>query len=41
MRFLGLILLAATGAFTGLVIVDNLSGGPETRCPCWTGRSPP
>ncbi|MEU0114644.1 hypothetical protein ABZ137_13150 [Streptomyces bobili] len=29
MRFLGLILLAATGAFTGLVIADNLSGGPE------------
>ncbi|MET9833297.1 hypothetical protein ABZ078_29225 [Streptomyces sp. NPDC006385] len=29
MLFLGLLLLAATGAFTGLVIADNLSGGPE------------
>ncbi|MFE7649586.1 hypothetical protein [Streptomyces phaeoluteigriseus] len=29
MRFLGLILLAAAGAFTGLVIADNLSGGPR------------
>jgi ABC-type transporter Mla subunit MlaD len=26
---LGLLLLAATGAFTGLLIADNLSGGPE------------
>lgn len=29
MLVLGLLLLAATGAFTGLVIADNLSGGPE------------
>lgn len=29
MRFLGLLLLAATGAFAGLAIADNLSGGPE------------
>lgn len=29
MLFLSLLLLAATGAFTGLVIADNLSGGPE------------
>ncbi|MER5213605.1 hypothetical protein ABT063_24295 [Streptomyces sp. NPDC002838] len=29
MIVLGLLLLAATGAFTGLVIADNLSGGPE------------
>jgi hypothetical protein len=29
MRFIGLLLLAATGAFTGLAIGDNLSGGPE------------
>ncbi|WP_338900097.1 hypothetical protein WBG99_34250 [Streptomyces sp. TG1A-60] len=29
MLFLGLLLLAATGAFTGLVIADNLAGGPE------------
>ncbi|MEU9208011.1 hypothetical protein AB0D27_08685 [Streptomyces sp. NPDC048415] len=29
MLFIGLILLAATGAFTGLVIAGNLSGGPE------------
>ncbi len=29
MLFLGLLLLAATGAFTGLAIADNLSGGPE------------
>ncbi|WUO35225.1 hypothetical protein OHT21_42805 [Streptomyces sp. NBC_00286] len=29
MFLLGLLLLAATGAFTGLVIADNLSGGPE------------
>ncbi|MEU6089732.1 hypothetical protein ABZ865_23565 [Streptomyces sp. NPDC047085] len=29
MRLLGLLLLAATGAFTGLVIADNLSGGPQ------------
>lgn len=29
MLFLGLLLLAATGAFTGLLIADNLSGGPE------------
>jgi hypothetical protein len=29
MLFIGLLLLAATGAFTGLAIADNLSGGPE------------
>ncbi|GGQ15211.1 hypothetical protein ACFFKE_33760 [Streptomyces mutabilis] len=29
MLILGLLLLAAVGAFTGLVIADNLSGGPE------------
>jgi hypothetical protein len=29
MLFLGLLLAAATAAFTGLVISDNLSGGPE------------
>lgn len=29
MLFLGLLLLAATGVFTGLVIADNLSGGPD------------
>jgi hypothetical protein len=29
MLLLGLLLLAATGTFTGLVIADNLSGGPE------------
>ncbi|MCC9708442.1 hypothetical protein E4N62_26170 [Streptomyces sp. MNU76] len=29
MIVLGLLLLAATGVFTGLVIADNLSGGPE------------
>ncbi|MFE5189864.1 hypothetical protein [Streptomyces sp. NPDC056628] len=29
MLFLGLLLLAATAAFTGLLIADNLSGGPE------------
>lgn len=29
MLLLGLLLLAATGAFTGLVIADNLSGGPD------------
>ncbi|MEV0689345.1 hypothetical protein [Streptomyces sp. NPDC050388] len=29
MLILGLLLLAAAGAFTGLVITDNLSGGPE------------
>ncbi|MGY4741894.1 hypothetical protein [Streptomyces sp. ATMOS53] len=29
MLFVGLLLLAATGAFTCLVIADNLSGGPE------------
>jgi hypothetical protein len=29
MLIIGLILLAATGAFTGLVIAYNLSGGPE------------
>ncbi|MFE7939712.1 hypothetical protein ACFU46_20425 [Streptomyces griseoincarnatus] len=29
MFILGLLLLAATGAFTGLVIAGNLSGGPE------------
>ncbi|GAA2531537.1 hypothetical protein ABT319_05165 [Streptomyces sp. NPDC000678] len=29
MLVLGLLLLAAAGAFTGLLIADNLSGGPE------------
>ncbi|MEV5878260.1 hypothetical protein AB0L75_29340 [Streptomyces sp. NPDC052101] len=29
MLFLGLLLLAGTGAFTALAIVGNLSGGPE------------
>lgn len=29
MLLIGLLLLAATGAFTGLVIAYNLSGGPE------------
>ncbi|MEW2399965.1 hypothetical protein [Streptomyces sp. NPDC046862] len=29
MLYIGLLLLAATGAFTGLVIAYNLSGGPE------------
>ncbi|KUO14990.1 hypothetical protein [Streptomyces dysideae] len=29
MLFVGLVLLAAVGAFTGLAIADNLSGGPE------------
>ncbi|WSP86623.1 hypothetical protein OG289_01715 [Streptomyces sp. NBC_01235] len=29
MLLIGLLLLAATAAFTGLVIADNLSGGPE------------
>lgn len=29
MLFLGLLLLAATGVFTGLLIADNLAGGPE------------
>ncbi|MFE4053556.1 hypothetical protein [Streptomyces sp. YIM B13518] len=29
MLVLGLLLLGAAGAFTGLVIADNLSGGPE------------
>jgi len=29
MLLLGLLLLAATGAFTGLVIADNISGGPD------------
>ncbi|EST35721.1 hypothetical protein M878_04930 [Streptomyces roseochromogenus subsp. oscitans DS 12.976] len=29
MLFLGLLLLAATGAFTALAIADNLSGGPQ------------
>ncbi|MEV0637506.1 hypothetical protein AB0I77_21620 [Streptomyces sp. NPDC050619] len=29
MLFLGLLLLAATAAFTALAIADNLSGGPE------------
>ncbi|WP_225829963.1 hypothetical protein [Streptomyces sp. NK08204] len=29
MLFLGLLLLMLTGAFTGLVIADNLSGGPD------------
>lgn len=29
MLLLGLLLMAASGAFTGLLIADNLSGGPE------------
>jgi len=29
MLILGLLLVATTGAFTGLVIADNLSGGPD------------
>ncbi|MEV6115210.1 hypothetical protein AB0L59_22500 [Streptomyces sp. NPDC052109] len=29
MLFLGLLLLAGTGAFTALAILGNLSGGPE------------
>ncbi|MGV4981118.1 hypothetical protein [Streptomyces sp. NRAIS3] len=29
MLFLGLLLLAGTGAFTALAIIGNLSGGPE------------
>ncbi|WP_405523314.1 hypothetical protein OG426_08620 [Streptomyces canus] len=29
MLILGLLLLATTGAFTGLLIADNLSGGPS------------
>lgn len=29
MILLGLLLLAVTGAFTGLLIADNLSGGPD------------
>ncbi|GAB2848053.1 hypothetical protein GCM10027074_13470 [Streptomyces deserti] len=29
MLILGLLLVAATGAFTGLLIAGNLSGGPE------------
>ncbi|MER8187578.1 hypothetical protein [Kitasatospora sp. NPDC094015] len=29
MLLLGLLLMAAAGAFTGLLIADNLSGGPE------------
>ncbi|MFJ9119202.1 hypothetical protein ACIRJO_27065 [Streptomyces sp. NPDC102394] len=29
MLILGLLLLAITGAFTGLVITGNLAGGPE------------
>ncbi|MEU6403281.1 hypothetical protein [Streptomyces sp. NPDC046985] len=29
MLLLGLLLLAATGAFTGLAIAGNLSGGPD------------
>ena len=29
MRLLGLLLLAATAAFTGLAIAGNLSGGPD------------
>ncbi|MFF5340147.1 hypothetical protein ACH46L_05545 [Streptomyces althioticus] len=29
MLILGLLLLAAAGAFTGLLIAGNLSGGPE------------
>lgn len=29
MVFLGLLLLVATGAFTALAIVGNLSGGPD------------
>ncbi|MFE9426333.1 hypothetical protein ACFYNO_25620 [Kitasatospora sp. NPDC006697] len=30
MLMLGLLLLAATGAFTGLVIADNMNAGPDT-----------
>ncbi|BAJ26571.1 MULTISPECIES: hypothetical protein [Kitasatospora] len=30
MLLLGLLLFAATGAFAGLLIADNLGGGPET-----------
>ncbi|MFF2951614.1 hypothetical protein ACFVVU_09795 [Kitasatospora sp. NPDC057965] len=29
MLLFGLLLVAVTGAFTGLLIADNLSGGPE------------
>ncbi|WP_182453004.1 hypothetical protein [Streptacidiphilus sp. P02-A3a] len=29
MIFLGLLLLAATAAFTGLAVADNISGGPH------------
>jgi hypothetical protein len=29
MLLLGLLLIGATGAFTGLLIADNLSGGPD------------
>ncbi|WP_055491182.1 hypothetical protein [Streptomyces sp. TP-A0356] len=29
MLFIGLLLLAATGAFTALAIIGNLSGGPQ------------
>ncbi|MGW0497495.1 hypothetical protein ACWD0Z_19290 [Streptomyces sp. NPDC003007] len=29
MRLIGLLLLAGAGAFTGLVIADNLAGGPQ------------
>ncbi|MFF7356170.1 MULTISPECIES: hypothetical protein [Streptomyces] len=29
MLFLGLLLLAGTGAFTALAIIGNMSGGPE------------
>ncbi|MGW4895959.1 hypothetical protein ACWEQL_27440 [Kitasatospora sp. NPDC004240] len=31
MLILGLLLLAGAGAFTGLLIADNLAGGPEYR----------
>lgn len=31
MLILGLLILACTGAFTGLVLADNLSGGPDYR----------
>lgn len=29
MLLLGLLLMAASGAFIGLLIADNLAGGPE------------
>ncbi|WP_418955555.1 hypothetical protein [Streptomyces tritici] len=31
MRLIGLLLLAAAAAFTGLVIAENVSGGPDYR----------